>query len=80
MLNREDLPILTQSLLAVVITVGCGIALFLKPDLSDKVIPVLTFVVTFYFSTAAVQKGVVLGQQQVASGKVMVTEQMETKK
>lgn len=56
-MDSERIQVIAQSIIAVVVVLGGGIAIAINPDTRDIFVPVITFVVGFYFSQAATRTG-----------------------
>lgn len=66
MFDKTDLTTLATVIIAIIVVLGGGIALVFKPDLSDKIIPMLTLVLGFFFSSGNFRSGLLIGQQNNA--------------
>ena len=64
-MNREDLFALTQSIISIVVVLGGGLTLIFSPENKDAVVPVITLVLGFYFSSASSARGFAQGQASV---------------
>lgn len=62
-MDKADFQTYVTGLIAVIVVLGGGVTLVFVPTMSDKVIPIMMVVITYFFSSGSMRTGITLGQQ-----------------
>lgn len=57
-MDKEQIIVVTQSILAILVAIGSGLIIFLKPENADIVLGVLGMVIGWYFHGASTAQAV----------------------
>lgn len=60
-IDKNDIQIYATIILAIIVVLGGGLVLVFKPDLSDKLLPIMMIVIGYFFGNVSSNQGYKLG-------------------
>lgn len=65
-IDKNDIQIYVSSIIAIIIILGGGLTIVFRPELSDKILPLMMIVIGYFFGNVSFQQGVKTGVAQAS--------------